>query len=498
VAGVAFTVSLRLVILLLAAAVACAATSSRADAAAGLRTAFYDPYSFEGSEAPLAFARTKAAGASAARLSVAWGGLVPGGADRPKSFNASDPADPNYSWGKLDQQVRLATAGGMAPILSIYAPPGWAQQPVAGLSANRPNVGELRLFATAIARRYSGTFADLPRVRYWQVWNEPNLGPFLAPQAVNGKSTSPKIYRDLVNAMADSVKEVHASNLVVAGGLAPFSIGNRDPAVVTAPLKFMRELLCLKGRVRPRATCRDRTRFDIWAMHPYTTGGPLHTAAGPDDVSLGDLPAMRRTLDAGDRSGRIAAPRPVQFWVTEFSWDTSPPDPGGVPLQLHARWTSEAMYRMWKSGVSLVTWFLIADRPHVQGARFEFEFQSGLYFRGAGDSLRDIRAKPALRAFRFPFVALREGRKVLVWGRAPSSKAAEVIVERRVGGRWLRVAKLRTDRNGIFQRRLPRQAGTAYRGRVTGPAGGQTVSFALKAPRDARYNPFGGALYGEG
>jgi 5-hydroxyisourate hydrolase-like protein (transthyretin family) len=356
----------------------------------------------------------------------------------------------------------------------------------------KPDPNELKLFSLALARRYSGTFQDLPRVRHFQAWNEPNLKVFLAPQAENGRTVSPAIYRGLVNALADGVKQVHADNLVIAGGLAPFSLDTREADFITPPLKFMRELLCVRGRSKPKPTCAHRTRFDIWSTHPYTTGGPTQSAFRPDDVSLGDLPEMRRLLQAADRSARITAPRRVQFWVTEFSWDTNKPDPGGVPLKLHARWTSEALYRMWKSGVSVVTWFLLTDRPHAEGGKYEFEFQSGLYFRGSGDSILDAKPKPALRAFRFPFVALPERGRVLVWGRAPGGKAVTVVVERRSGAKWRRVARLRTDRNGIFQRRLRRQPGTAYRARMTQSGGAQTVAFALKAPPNRRYNPFGG------
>ena len=60
----------------------------------------------------------------------------------------------------------------------------------------------------------------------------------------------------------------------------------------------MREMLCMSSGATPRATCNDRAEFDVWAHHPYTYGGPTHSAFHPDDVSLGDLGEMRRLLDA--------------------------------------------------------------------------------------------------------------------------------------------------------------------------------------------------------
>src|SRR5438270_90526 len=70
----------------------------------------------------------------------------------------------------------------------------------------------------AAARRYSGAFAGLPRVRYWIAWNEPNLSSFLTPQRNN---VSANIYRALLNAFASAVKAVHQDNQVVAGQLDP-------------------------------------------------------------------------------------------------------------------------------------------------------------------------------------------------------------------------------------------------------------------------------------
>lgn len=455
-----------------------------------LETGIVSPFELEGPEAALAVERIGNAGARTVRIPVNWAGIAPAGSERPPGFDAANPDEPRYRFGALDRQVGLLAAGGLEPLLSVYVAPEWASDG----GNTRPDAQELERFAAALARRYDGAGVR-PRVRWFQAWNEPNLRPFLAPQLEGGRSTAPEIYRGLVNGLAAGVKSVHADNLVVAGGQAPFQPGAAPDDYVTAPLRFMRELLCMRGRSRPRPSgdC-PRTRFDVWSHHPYTTGGPRQTAVGPDDVSLGDLPEMKRLLDAAERAGRIEAPRRVRFWVTEFSWDTSPPDPGGVPPNLHARWVSEAMYEMWRSGVSLVTWFLLTDRPHVAGQPYRVEFQSGLYFRG-GERLADARPKPALTAFRFPFVAFRRDGRIATWGRTPGSRAQRVVVERRAGGRWIRLATLRSGRGGLFRRRLPDRTATALRARVTGD---RSLPFSLKPPPDRRFNPFGGELYTEG
>jgi hypothetical protein len=150
----------------------------------------------------------------------------------------------------------------------------------------------------------------------------------------------------MLNAFADAVKAVRPDNLVIAGGLTPFAAEGADYSAV-APLRFMRELFCLSDGPSPQSTCATRVRFDIWGHHPYTEGGPTHTAAGADDVSLGDLPEMNQLLRAAQSLGKIVSDGPVEFWVTEFSWDSDPPDTSGtaVPLDLEARWVAEAIYR---------------------------------------------------------------------------------------------------------------------------------------------------------
>ena len=84
----------------------------------------------------------------------------------------------------------------------------------------------------------------LPRVRYWEAWNEPNAGREIAPQRVNGQPVSPAHYRRMVNAFAAAVHGVNAGNLVVAGTLGPFGHDSKDIQVV-APMRFMSDLLCV-------------------------------------------------------------------------------------------------------------------------------------------------------------------------------------------------------------------------------------------------------------
>ncbi|MDX6679568.1 MAG: hypothetical protein QOE31_3620, partial [Solirubrobacteraceae bacterium] len=132
---------------------------------------------------------------------------------------------------------------------------------------------------------------------------------------------------------------------------------------------------------------------------------------------------------------------------TEVSYDSSPPDPRGVPLGTHARYLEEAFYLLWRQGVDTITWFQIRDQ--LPQPSYAASVQSGIYFA-------DGRAKIARRAFAFPLVAERAGAtKVRVWGRAPI--VGSLRIERRAGTRWVLVRKLRVKRHATFLVRIAGQ-----------------------------------------
>ena len=395
-----------------------------APAARPFETAIVDPDAFTGPDAGAALDHAVAAGASAIKIPLFWNSVAP--LERPHSFDAANPSSPAYNWSGLDAEVRLVRAHGLQPIVYIAGAPTWAFKRIDG--GFRPDPAEYRAFARAAVQRYSGHFQGLPRVRFWQAWNEPNKVPARAD-----KPGTAAWYRTLVNAFAPAAHSV-PGNEVIAGGLAPFGISTS-----IAPLDFMRSLLCLDTH----PACHDPIHFDIWSTDPYTAGGPTHVATHPGDVSVAELPAMRSALDEAVRSGEIVSAHPPAFWVTEFSWDSKPPDPGGVPAALEGRWVAQALYDMWRSGVSLVTWFTLRDQPLSTSP-----YQSGLYYRGS--SLARDREKPAFTAFRFPFVAFPAGEGIAVWGRTPAGRSGPVRVEQRGASGWALVTRLRANRFGVF------------------------------------------------
>lgn len=440
---------------------------------------------------PLAFQHVRATGAQLVHLPINRASVAP--RQQPAVWSPENPGDPNYDWSQVDLTVVRAVESGLTPVLLISGAPRWAQRcqaPFMPSSICDPDPGALAAFAKAAATRYSGHFGGLPRVRYWQGLNEPNLSLFFNPQFEGGKPVSPGLYRTLANAFYAAVKSVNRSNLVLTAGLGPIAV----PHYTIGPLRFTRELLCMRGRRSPRPTrgnCHGGVHFDIFDIHPYTTGGPNHRGEA-DNVQLGSLGRLTKLIHAADEAGRIKGRfRRTPIWNTELSWDSKPPDPGGLPMPILKRWTAEALYTVWKAGISHSFWFGLRDLPHDPSKPYSETFEQGLFFRGA--TIAEDRPKPNLQAFRFPFVAYsRKSKGFFFWGRTPNSKRGKVVIQIRKGGHWRNATVARADRYGIFMGVAKGGYGRRKRGFVRARYRGErSVPFSLKPVHDFYQAPFG-------
>jgi hypothetical protein len=393
--------------------------------------------------------RARAAGSGTVRFGAQWRSIATA---RPAA--PSDPSDPAYDWTRLDEQVRAAAARGFNVLLAINRAPDWAEgpnrEPGAPPGSWKPDPDKLAQFATAAARRYSGSYPDplqpgaaLPRIRDWQVWAEQNLVQYLNPQFERGRPVSPDHFRKMVNAFYSGIKSVSGSNRVVAGSTAPFG----RPPYQIAPLEFWRKLLCLRGKKLKQTGCPDApVRFDVLAHNPLSWYVPSFNGKSPwrsgadvggrDDVLVPDMKKLARVLAKARKHRTLRPRRRTQLWATELLWESNPPDASaGVPLTVQAKWLADALYLLWRQRVSKVIWVRLVDPPN-DGA-----LQSGLYFN-------DGSPKPALTAYRFPFVAVRKKGKTKVWGRAPAGGKVEVQKQR--GGDWKTIKRLRTRRSNVF------------------------------------------------
>ncbi len=436
-----------------------------------------------------AFENARRAGVKIVQTPLRWASVAP--KQVPASWNPEDPADPHYDWEFIDQWVTRAVAAGLTPVLQVRGAPLWAHRCHSGetdIPCN-PDPGALAAFATAAARRYSGNFGGLPRVVYWQGLNEPNLSLFFAPQFEGDRPVSPDLYRTLINSFYAAIKAVDPSNLVIAAGLGPIAV----PKYTIGPMRFTRLLLCMKGHNHPRPTkgdCGGGVHFDIFDMHPYTTGGPSHQG-GINDVQLGDLAKLKTLLTAADRAGRIkGAFKRTPLWIMELSWDTNPPDPGGLPMKIESRWIAEALFNSWSLGIEYFFWYSLRDPEPEPDLPFSQTDQGGLYFRGP--TVAQDEPKEIMFAFRFPFVAYPHQKGLYFWGRTPDSSSGKVTIQVFRGGHWRKALVAQANEAGIFQGLVGRHYGRNKKGAARVVYQGQaSLPFSMKPVPDFPHPPFG-------
>src|SRR3954471_5414975 len=161
---------------LIAAALAALVGAAPATAAAPLAMGFFDG-AFSGANREIQLQDAASAGAGIVRIDIGWPA-----ARRPAHPPA--PADPAYDFSAADASIRAAKRWGLSVLVSFTGAPSWAHGPNPPADVDpatwRPDPAAVGAYGAALARRYDGRFSDasghlLPRVRYFQLWNEPNL-----------------------------------------------------------------------------------------------------------------------------------------------------------------------------------------------------------------------------------------------------------------------------------------------------------------------------------
>ena len=421
-----------------------------------------------------------ALGVDTLKITVPWRALAPapGSRNRPAGVDLADPAA--YSgWGPYDEALIGARRRGLEVFVGVAGPaPEWA---TSGRSdpdgVLRPDPEEFGAFVRAVGQRWSGSYHGLPRVALWSVWNEPNLPRFLLPQRSSSAArtpVAPHVYRRLYLAAHAGLSATgHGDDAVLMGELLP--IGRRPTSSRSSlrPLEFLREMACVDRRMRPfrgrAARARGCTRYRRLtglgvAHHPYTPpAGPGVRPRHRDDVTIGVLPRLVRELDRLGRAGRL--PRGMEVWVTEFGFQTDPPDSFGARLRSVPRFMAESEWIAARSP-RVGSWSqypLVDDELTGEGVLRFGGFQSGLRFR-------DGRAKPSVyEAYRRPlWVRDLGGGRVAVFGgvRSGDGSSIPVSIEARLGrGPYRRVASARLGPRGYFSRtlRLSRASSRTFR-----------------------------------
>jgi hypothetical protein len=406
-----------------------------------------------------------ALGVDVVKINLYWDEVAPNGRRKPAGFDGANPA--GYNWGSYDNAVRGILARGMQPFLSIGGrAPDWASGRRGRRGTYRPSAREFRRFAAAAGQRF-------PDVHIWSIWNEPNLYSWLGPQRRNGTPLSPSLYRGLYLAgYRGLVKDSgHSGDTILIGELMPR--GGTSKRKVP-PLQFLREMACLdrnyrqyRGRAAKRRGCRKIGRFPTsgLAYHPYTLRSGPYGREARDDAAIGQLSRVRRTLDALSRRGKL--PRRLRIWITEFGFQTDPPDPifGSSPRRA-ARFMDESEWIAFRNRrVASYSQYTLLDDPPQAGPGFVkwSSWQAGLRFRNG-------KAKPGVyAAFRMPLFVRALGRNAVeVFGGLRSASGGSAVVESKPpGGDYRSRGSVPVNEAGYFRRVFRIRGGYRHKFRVT-------------------------------
>lgn len=316
-----------------------------ARAATRMPVGFYDDPSFRWS--PVAtqnFVSAQKAGATIVHTLVDWSQIAPTKPNRPLS--GSDPA---YQLADLDQFVQNAAAHGMQVLATITGTPKWAN---GGRSPNYPpkRLSTLTQFAHMLAARYNGK-QGLGIVTRWSIWNEPNLGRFLAPQYRGKKIVSGATYAKLYLAGYKGIKAGNRFAQVAAGETS--NRGRNRPtgsigSDTVAPATFAHLV----------AQANPHLQFSAWATHPYPSEyrlGPGQKVAYPN-VAFSTMSRFGADLKKWFH-------RSVPVWVTEYGEQTRPEDKfGGISYARQATDIKKAMSLAQANPyVQMFIWFIFRD-----------------------------------------------------------------------------------------------------------------------------------------
>jgi hypothetical protein len=401
-------------------------------------------------------------GVDRVKVFVSWQSLAPNASSRARpQFDATSPTGyPASAWAVYDTIDRDAQARGIKLFFAVGGPaPLWATQPGAPPGSPgappplngaqwKPSAADFGQFVRAVGTRYSGTYtpsgssSPLPRISFWSIWNEPNLGSAdLAPQAIDNSTveTSPAMYRGLVDAAWSAFQATgHGGDTILIGELAPYGqIGPGGPGNYgyMVPLRFVRALYCVGANDQPLqgqaatlracpASAAGSKRFAAdnpalfratgFAMHPYPpeSGGglpPNVPAPGSNQfVNMATLGRLENQLDAVTHVYGSSKQFPI--YITEYGYFTNPPYVGGSPPAKAAAYLNQAEYIAWLNPrVQSVDQYLLMDPPSGSGSNFV----TGLEFANGTP-------KPSYAAYRMPIylpvTSAAHGHALEVWG----------------------------------------------------------------------------------
>jgi len=232
-----------------------------------------------------------------------------------------EPEKGRFDFEKSDRIVSILSKHGIRILAMLHYNAAWA-----GEWNEAPSESDFLIYAEAVVDRYKD------RIRYWEIWNEPDSDIYWKPQ------DEMKSYVSLLKAVYPVIKKVDPTSKVVLGGLSQ-----------NIPISARR--VYKNG---------GKDFFDVMNIHPFID--PL--LPNPLELLRSEYRGVRRIMNLnGDGE------KPV--WFTEIgcpgTGDTTRKNwwKGRNPTEAEQAWWVEALYReslTWE-GVERVFWAFFRDTP---------------------------------------------------------------------------------------------------------------------------------------
>jgi O-antigen ligase len=270
----------------------------------GLAGVNLDPSELDPGRLATVLADTEAQGIRWVRFTLPW--------------DAIEPVRGQFDWAAPDAVfAELAKHPGLSPLVVLNRAPAWARD--AGDAGNplappheRSDFGA---FAAAVARRYGD------RLRYYQVWHEPNIAPHWG-----AREADPAGYLGLLREAAVQIRAADADAQIVLAALAPTTeAGGANLSDIT----FLEALYGLGAR----------DWFDIAAAQPYGFSAPPDAAADAGQLNFARAGLLRAVMERHD-DGR------TPLWAIAFGWNALSADGspwGGVGEAAQAKYAAQAL-----------------------------------------------------------------------------------------------------------------------------------------------------------
>jgi hypothetical protein len=285
------------------------------------------------------------------------------------------------AWKKYDDIVDLAEQYDLEIVPRLSNPPSWSRAAgdAGGHKAPPDDLTDWGDYVHAVVSRYRG------RVRYYQLWNEPNVYPEWGDQPVD-----PDAYTQLLCEGYARAKEADPDAVIISGALAPtvnLDVGDR-------PETGMNDFVFLQRMYDAGAAeC-----FDILAVNDYMLwSGPTDHRMKPLNINFARPIYLRDIMVAnGDAAKSI--------WISEMNSNAVPNDPehihgvgvyGMVTPEQQARYAPLAYQRAmeewpWMGAVNF--WFFKLPSDAEQN-------QSWYYFRMVEPDFTPMPVYDAMKAY---------------------------------------------------------------------------------------------------